>query len=126
MGRTDFLAGHRLARGGEWCAAGAEGNRRVKIAPINGPEEAAPLSEARYASGFGCVRCGCTVFRYCIAKRDDGVSSLAAHPFLLCPTCLELLGTGISDQAFAAIRARPMARRSFFRTLAAQLNRVTL
>ena len=81
----------------------------MKIVPLVGHGEADLLSEARYASGFGCVRCGCTVFRYCSAKRDDGVSSLIPHPFLLCPPCIELLGAGISDQAFTAIRARPMA-----------------
>ena len=86
-----------------------EGSRRVKIVPLDGREETDILSEARYASGFGCIRCGCTIFRYCVAKRNDGASNLAPRPFLLCPTCLDLMSPGISDDAFAAIRASPMA-----------------
>lgn len=81
----------------------------MKIVPTNGRTDADLLSEARYASGFGCVRCGCTIFRYCTAWREDGVASLAPHPFLLCPPCLALLSAGVTDQAFTAIRAMPMA-----------------
>jgi hypothetical protein len=81
----------------------------LKIVALNWPVEADLLSEARYASGFGCIRCGCTVFRYCAAQRDDAVTELAPHPFLLCPPCLDLFAAGLPDATFAAIRARPLA-----------------
>ena len=81
----------------------------MKIVALSGPTEADLLSEARYASGFGCIRCGCTVFHYCTARRDDSVTDLAPHPFLLCPPCLELFAGGLPDATFAAIRARPLA-----------------
>ncbi len=81
----------------------------MKITALNGPVEADLLSEARYASGFGCIRCGCTIFRYCTAQRDEDVADPALHPFLLCPPCLDLFAGGLPDATFAAIRARPLA-----------------
>ena len=81
----------------------------MKIVPLRKPAPPDILSEARYASGFGCIRCGCTIVRYYTAQRDDGVSSLNQTPFLVCPTCVDVFSGGISDAAFAAIHSRPVA-----------------
>ena len=72
----------------------------------------------RFASGFGCVRCGCTIYRY---RRIDGADAAGRAPataddmVLLCPPCYHALdGKPGAETALATMRDRPLARQTLF------------
>jgi hypothetical protein len=67
---------------------------------------------ARVDSGFGCVRCGCTIYQYWqLTDEAKGLSTA----FLLCPPCGEVLAH--ADRGVETARkliAHPLARQSGF------------
>lgn len=68
-------------------------------------------SLARRRSGFGCVRCGCTLFRYC--RIEEFLPELSE--FIACPACIPALrqmdcGAGIPR----TIIANPLALQAGF------------
>ncbi len=90
---------------------------------ISSPEF--PLShlcmDARYRSGFGCIRCGCTVYRYCRAVSepgDDPATAAIADDgalFLLCPPCLDRMrGNPDVASVLAVLLRNPLPRQNGF------------
>ena len=74
---------------------------------------ALPISEAERAeaharSGGACVRCGCTIIRFCRVNADG-----ASPAFLLCPDCLAIIGRdAMPVETAARLRDAPVARQS--------------
>lgn len=65
------------------------------------------LREARYASGFACIRCACTLHQYWQLSSGAVV--------LLCPPCGALLArTEGGEEAVARMRDRPVATHAAF------------
>ena len=65
---------------------------------------------ARYASGFGCIRCGCTIFLYSqLEGHEEG------QAFLLCADCRDRLNT-MEDMApvLAVMKRRPVPGQTGF------------
>ncbi|HEY0959013.1 MAG TPA: hypothetical protein VGE05_07030 [Novosphingobium sp.] len=65
---------------------------------------------ARYASGFGCIRCGCTIFLYCHLEGHE-----EEQAFLLCADCRDRLNA-MEDMApvLAVLRRHPVAGQTGF------------
>lgn len=63
---------------------------------------------ARRASGYGCIRCGCTIVRYCEVVGDPNL-------FLMCPPCIAVLDAMVDrDRVLAHLRTYPLARQERF------------
>ena len=73
--------------------------------------------EARYTSGYGCIRCGCTIYQYCAAH--DEVQAEGDIPFLLCVPCRDLLnGFDQGDSVLQVLRRSPLpAQAGFYRDM---------
>jgi hypothetical protein len=71
--------------------------------------------EARYSSGFGCIRCGCTIYQYCAAENELAPAPEQAVPFLLCSPCRDMLnGFDQSDSVLEVLRRSPLAAQTGF------------
>lgn len=65
----------------------------------------------RHVCGYGCVRCGATVFQY----RSISGSTDPDEIVLLCPACAHALtGQPGAEKALRSMRANPLARQQFF------------
>jgi hypothetical protein len=65
----------------------------------------------RHVCGYGCVRCGATVFQY----RSVSGSADPDDLVLLCPACAHALtGQPGAERALRAMRASPLARQKLF------------
>jgi|GEM_PF-468429 hypothetical protein len=79
--------------------------------------------EARYMSGFGCIRCGCTIYRYCAAQAEAEAEAQAGPesgiPFLLCTPCRDMLnGFDQGESVLAVLRRSPLpVQAGFYRDL---------
>lgn len=72
-------------------------------------------ADLRYHAGFGCVRCGVTVYRYLSlpALRDSGPDGEAAT--MLCPPCHDLVEEGrLTAAQVHGFHASPIARQRHF------------
>jgi hypothetical protein len=77
------------------------------------PEERTAL---RYHCGFGCVRCGVTIYQYLsLPVLPDARKEPAATATMLCPVCHQLVEDGRLTPAQAyAFHASPLARQRHF------------
>lgn len=67
---------------------------------------------ARGISGFACIRCGCTIYEYCVVV-DETPPSV---PFLLCPPCRDRLNA-MGDRlpsVLGVLRRHPLPREKRF------------
>jgi hypothetical protein len=75
---------------------------------------------ARAASGFGCIRCGCTIYQYCTVEAPGGsAGESGGGAFLLCPPCKDMLN-GFAERVsvLEVLRRSPVpAQRGFYRDL---------
>lgn len=66
---------------------------------------------ARLRSGHACIRCGCTVYRYC----HFGLSFREEDTFLLCSPCQSLVeGDSHLPEVIDRLRRAPIARQAAF------------
>jgi len=65
-------------------------------------------ADVRFRCGFGCVRCGATIYVYVRTPGGD-------EPILLCPSCLELVRAGkLAGDQLAILAASPVLRQPAF------------
>lgn len=68
-------------------------------------------SQIRHRCGYGCVRCGVTIYSFCQFPVDDEPGWSAPAIVLLCQTCLRTLTAHPLERAqYAALLKRPIAR----------------
>jgi len=81
--------------------------------PDLSPEDRADL---RYHAGFGCVRCGVTIYQYLsLPQLSDTRKEPSATSTMLCPVCHQLVEDGRLTPAQAhAFHASPIARQRHF------------
>lgn len=72
-------------------------------------------TDARFRCGFGCIRCGCTVFVYCVVERDGDDDWVAGDVFLLCPPCRDRLNANAdAGRVLDVLRRDPLPLQSGF------------
>ncbi|MFT3966712.1 MAG: hypothetical protein QM690_12615 [Sphingobium sp.] len=78
---------------------------------LSRPGDEGERRDVRHACGYGCVRCGATVYQY---RTLSGGSSLE-DILLLCPPCAHALaGRPGTEQALRVMRERPVTRQRQF------------
>jgi hypothetical protein len=67
------------------------------------------LVVARFQSGFGCIRCGATIFHYCTQAQQALHNPGLEEIFLLCPQCFEqLTRQAQADHTLVVLRSNPL------------------
>lgn len=67
--------------------------------------------QARDNAGHGCIRCGCTIYRYCLAEGAGAQSGI----LLFCPPCLVVLSAATDlAKVLAVLREFPLPRQRNF------------
>jgi hypothetical protein len=89
-------------------ARAPEGRYPMRIVADPATFDPRELERARHLSGYGCIRCGCTIVQYCQDGDDGGL-------FLLCPPCVTALRTmADGDRVLAVLLAHPLPRQEGF------------
>lgn len=67
-------------------------------------------ADARYRCGFGCIRCGCTVYAYCVVEGVEGGAEWGeGDVFLLCPPCRDRLNVNVDvERVLEVLRRDPL------------------
>lgn len=94
-----------------WPVGFAQGARILEPLALSRPADDKDRRHVRHACGYGCVRCGATIYQYRTVSGSADVDDIV----LLCPPCAHALaGRPGAEQALRIMRQRPVARQSQF------------